>query len=70
MSGVLDNMNDSLGGVDQGMFAQSMREVFSFKANIFDSSLDVNQMVFYVLAGIVFCIAVQILVYTQTYKKK
>lgn len=70
MSGVLDNMNDSLGGVDQGMFAQSMREVFSFKANIFDSSLDVNQMVFYVLAGIVFCIAVQILVYTKTYKKK
>ena len=62
-------MNTTLDGVDQGMFVTSIKELFSFKARLFDSYFDMSQMLVYIVVSIMICIVVQILVYSKTYKK-
>ena len=69
INGLLENMNTSLNGVDQGMFVTSIKEIFSFKARLFDGYFDMNQMLGYIVVSIVICVVVQILVYSKTYKK-
>ena len=66
---LLEHMNTSLNGVDQGMFVTSIKELFSFKARLFDGFFDMSQMLVYIVVSIVICIVVQILVYSKTYKK-
>ena len=69
INGLLEHMNTSLNGVDQGMFVTSIKELFSFKARLFDGFFDMNQMLGYIVVSIMICIVVQILVYSKTYKK-
>ena len=69
INGLLEHMTTSLNGVDQGMFVTSIKELFSFKARIFDGYFDMNQMLCYIVVSIVICVVVQILVYSKTYKK-
>ena len=69
INGLLEHMNTSLNGVDQGMFVTSIKELFSFKARLFDGFFDMSQMLGYIVVSIVICIVVQILVYSKTYKK-
>jgi len=66
---LLEHMNTTLDGVDQGMFVTSIKEIFSFKARLFDGYFDMSQMLVYIVVSIVICIVVQILVYSKTYKK-
>ena len=69
INGLLEHMNTTLDGVDQGMFVTSIKELFSFKARLFDSYFDMSQILVYIVVSIVICIVVQILVYSKTYKK-
>ena len=69
INGLLEHMNTTLDGVDQGMFVTSIKELFSFKARLFDGNFDMSQMLVYIVVSIVICIVVQILVYSKTYKK-
>ena len=69
INGLLEHMNTSLAGVDQGMFVTVIKELFSFKARIFDGYLDETQMLGYITVSILVCIVVQIIVYSKTYKK-
>ena len=69
INGLLEHMNKSLNGVDQGMFVISIKELFSFKARLFDGFFDMNQMLGYIAVSIVICVVVQVLVYSKTYKK-
>ena len=69
INGLLEHMNTSLAGMDHGMFATIIKELFSFKARIFDVYLDVTQMLGYITVSILVCIVVQIIVYSKTYKK-
>ena len=69
INGLLEHMNTSLNGVDQGMFVTSIKELFSFKARLFDGFFDMNQMLGYIAVSIVICVVVQVLVYSKTYKK-
>ena len=69
INGLLEHMNTSLNGVDQGMFVTSIKELFSFKARLFDGFFDMNQMLGYIVVSIMICVVVQILVYSKTYKK-
>lgn len=70
MNGILNHMNDTLNGVDGGMFVETVKSIFSFKANLFGQELGVNRMLLYVLLGICICIVIQVVVYSKTYKKK
>lgn len=70
LNGTLEKMDSSIGGLDGGMFTESLRNIFTFKANVFDKSLGVPQMLLYILCGIIICMIIQVLIYGKTYKKK
>lgn len=70
LNGTLDAINTSIGGVDQGMFVETIRDLFSFKACMFDQYLDMSEMMVYVVVGIVVCVAGMIVAYAKTYKKQ
>ena len=69
LNGLLDHINISLQGVDQGMFVLSLKEYFTFQAKLFNGYLDMNKMLEYILGVILFCIVAQIMIYSGSYKK-
>ena len=69
LNGLLEHINTSLQGVDQGMFVLSLKEYFSFKAKLFHGYLNMNKMLGYILGVILFCIVTQIMIYSVSYKK-
>ena len=69
LSGLLEHINTSLQGVDQGMFVLSLKEYFTFQAKLFNGYLDMNKMLEYILGVILFCIVTQIMIYSGSYKK-
>ena len=69
LNGLLDHINTSLQGVNQGMFVLSLKEYFSFQAKLFKGYLDMNKMLEYILGVILFCIVAQIMIYSGSYKK-
>ena len=69
LNGLLEHINTSLQGVDQGMFVLSLKEYFSFQAKLFNGYLDMNKMLGYILGVILFCIVAQIMIYSGSYKK-
>lgn len=70
MGGVLESFNASIGGLDNGLFVDSLMDAFTFKAHLFNSDLGVGAMLVYVLGAIVVCVIVQVVLYSGTYKKK
>ena len=69
LNGLLEHINTSLAGADQGMFVLSLKEYFSFQAKLFNGYLDMNKMLEYILGVILFCIVAQIMIYSGSYKK-
>ena len=69
LNGLLEHINTSLAGADQGMFVLSLKEYFSFQAKLFNGYLDMTKMPEYILGVILFCIVAQILIYSGSYKK-
>ncbi len=70
LNGTLNAVNESIGGVDKGIFVETLRDIFSFEARIFGHSLGIGQMIMYVAAGILICVIIQVMLFTKTYKKK
>ena len=69
LNGLLEHINTSLVGTDQGMFVLSLKEYFSFQAKLFNGYLDMTKMLGYILGVILFCTVAQILIYSGSYKK-
>lgn len=69
LNGLLEHINISLQGVDQGMFVLSLKEYFTFQAKLFKGYLDMNKMLEYILGVILFCTVAQIVIYSGSYKK-
>ena len=69
LNGLLEHINTSLTGADQGMFVFSLKEYFTFQAKLFKGYLDMNKMLEYILGVILFCIVAQIMIYSGSYKK-
>ena len=69
LNGLLEHINTSLQGVDQGMFVLSLKEYFTFQAKLFNGYLDTTKMLEYILGVILFCIVAQIMIYSGSYKK-
>ena len=69
LNGLLEHINTSLQGVDQGMFVLSLKDYFTFQAKLFKGYLDMNKMLEYILGVILFCIVAQIMIYSGSYKK-
>ena len=69
LNGLLEHINTSLQGVDQGMFVLSLKKYFTFQAKLFKGYLDMNKMLEYILGVILFCTVAQIMIYSGSYKK-
>ncbi len=70
MNNLLDKINSDIGGLDGGMFAQSVKEIFTFELNIFGNTVSISQTVLYVLAFTAICIAAMAVIYPKVYKRK
>ena len=70
LNGTLDSINDSIGGVDNGMFVETIKDLFSFQACMFGRSMDVNEMMSYILVAILLSIVGMIFLYSKNYKKR
>ena len=69
LNGLLEHVNTSLAGMDQGMFVLSLKDYFTFQAKLFKGYLDMNKMLGYILGVILLCIVAQIMIYSVSYKK-
>lgn len=69
LNGILDDMNNSIGGVDNGAFVDSMKEAFGFTSMLFGNELSHMGTLLYIGAAAVICIALMIIIYSNTYKR-
>lgn len=69
LTGIADEMNNSIGGIDNGMFIDTLKESMTFNANVFGKALEVNTMCIYVMGFTLVSLAVMVFCYTKVYKK-
>ena len=69
LTGCLDEMNRSIGGVDNGLFVDSIRQSMTFNASVFEKNLPVNVMCIYIGIFTLLSLLVMIFLYTRVYKK-
>lgn len=69
MNGALERMDSSLGGMDGGEFAESIRESFTFSPYMFGNDLVISSSMIYVLAIAFISCLMMIAIYSRNYKK-
>lgn len=70
LNNVLDSVESSIGGLGQGAFSETIRQIFVFRAHLFGREFGRSGMLVYVLAMIALCIVGMIILYCKTYKRK
>ena len=69
LDGTLDAFDKAIGGVDQGMCTEALRETFGFDAHLFGKTMEMRGMTVYLLLSILICLGLMIVTYSRTYKK-
>ena len=69
LSGITENIDSSIGGVDNGAFISAIKDTFSFSAHAFGTNFSGINSVLYVGIFALVCIAAMMVVYSKTYKK-
>ena len=69
LNGILNDMNNSIGGVDNGAFVDSMKEAFGFTSMLFGNELSHMGTLLYIGVAAVICVALMIVIYSKTYKR-
>lgn len=70
LDGLLDEINASIGGMDQGMFVSNIKECFTFQAKLFGNVFEQRSTIYYVVGITIICIGIMIIAYSKTYKRK
>ena len=70
LGGVLGHIDNGIGGLDQGEFVQVLKDVFTFKADMFGSSLNTAAMITFVLAILTVRLIVMACADSTNYTKK
>lgn len=70
LTGLLEEMDAKIGGVDEGMFVSALREMFSFKSKFFGNEVSLATTSIYVLIATVVCLCLLMIVYPKVYKKR
>lgn len=70
LNGLLDHLNTELGGIDQGQFTKSIRQVFGFKANVGGSAMNTGSIILYVAVVSAVCLVIDAVIYARVYKRK
>ena len=68
--GVLNHMNESIGGVDNGAFFDAMRECFSFNTQVGTSTWTLNQTCIYIIMVTVAFIVATRIIYPRVYNRR
>lgn len=70
LSGILENIDGEIGGVDNGVFVKSIGDAFSLKMRVFENNLRAGQTLLYIaIITVVFIVLIGI-VYPKIYKRK
>lgn len=69
LSGITENIDSTIGGVDNGAFISAVKDTFSFNAHAFGTNFTGMNSVLYVGVFALVCIAAMMVVYSKTYKK-
>ncbi|MCR4849848.1 MAG: ABC transporter permease [Lachnospiraceae bacterium] len=69
LNGVLTDIDKSIGGIDNGAFTDSIRDIFTFRASMFGQKLMLSQMSIYVMAVFVLSLVTMMILYSKRYKK-
>lgn len=67
---LLSHMDAAIGGVDEGLFVASIKEIFVFEPNIFNKSLDIAGINLYVIAVTAVSVIAISIIYPRVYKRK
>ena len=70
LNGLLAHMNESIGGVDEGIFVESIKETFTFKEKVFGHVMSANGTVCYILCLAAICVLAMVILYPKIYKRK
>ena len=70
VSPAIDNIDKALGGLDNGMFSESAKEIFAVNLNIFGNQIDTGFMMTYSVIAIAVFILLNILLYRFSSKRK
>lgn len=70
LTGILDKIDTDINGLDNGVFVETIKDVFVFKPYMFDNAVNAIQSVSYILVIALVCIAVMIFLYRRAYKRK
>ena len=69
LGGIVESIDSSIGGVDNGAFVDAIKDTFSFNADAFGRSFNGPNSVIYVCVIAVVCIVAMIIAYSRTYKR-
>lgn len=70
LSNVLDKITLDIGGLDEGMFTESIKETFTFNPSMFSNVISTGNSMLYVALFAVASIIVMVCLYAKTYKRK
>ena len=70
LNGLLGHVDSGIGGLDRGEFVRTLKDVFTFKADMFGSSLNVPAMLTFVLVILTVSLFTMVWTYSKNYKKK
>lgn len=70
MSGLLDNINETIGGVDNGMFVDGIRKGFSLETKMFGNTMSPTDNVIYICIIMILCVVAMVCIYPKVYKRK
>ena len=69
LNGTLENIDKNIGGIDEGAFVRSIRDIFTFRANMFGRTLEVSEMCMYTLGIFAISLIGMMVLYSKRYKK-
>ncbi|MDD6156604.1 MAG: ABC transporter permease [Lachnospiraceae bacterium] len=67
---LLNQMNASIGGLDEGMFVDTLKEIFVFDAHLFGNVVGTPYIVLMVCGVAAVCIAAIAIIYPKVYQRK
>ncbi len=70
LNGILENINTSIGGVDNGLFVSSVKDIYSFNASFMGKSVSTANTLLYIGIFAAVCIIAMVLFYNHNYKRK
>lgn len=70
LGGLLNHIDEGIGGLDDGIFVETIRNNFSFEAFMGNGTISNMNSMLYIGAVAVVCIVIMVLLYSKTYKRK